>query len=346
MESEGYIRLDRNLLSSSLWSDGPLTACEAWIWLLLHAAYKTGGRYTRGELTVTRRQLEQEFGWGSHRVVRFLTDLEADGRIEYVRSADPHKPSTVRIVNWGVYQGDTDKIAMSDTDNDTDNDTDKIDVHDTDNDTDKKRRKHKENKHFSVVCDTDNDTDKIVCTDTDNDTDNDTDRSTDSDTTKEINNKKNITIISDDRVFDQSADADGVGEGGRKRPGSITQTIQAEFETVWADYPRKEGKANALRAFSKARKEGIPLADIHKGVKAYARKVAGTEKKYIKQGSTFFNGRCWQDEELEAYYDDAVQPSTEAKFTRHPIQVPSDITAAVQASIQRRLQREAKYGTR
>lgn len=70
------------------------------------------------------------------------------------------------------------------------------------------------------------------------------------------------------------------------------------FEEIWKLYPRKEGKKNAFSAFKRSIKSGSKEEDIRNGVIAYANHVEANriQKKFIKQGSTFFNGENWNDE--------------------------------------------------
>ena len=72
--------------------------------------------------------------------------------------------------------------------------------------------------------------------------------------------------------------------------------IESEFETLWKLYPRKEGKKNALAAYKRARKKGTTFEQVKDGVIAYAGVCTGRDPRYIKQGSTWFNGECWNDE--------------------------------------------------
>lgn len=70
----------------------------------------------------------------------------------------------------------------------------------------------------------------------------------------------------------------------------------SEFENLWKEYPRKQGKSQAFKAYVKARSTGAEFAQVQEGVKAYAEYVKNTEQRYIKQGSTWFSGQCWDDE--------------------------------------------------
>ena len=71
-----------------------------------------------------------------------------------------------------------------------------------------------------------------------------------------------------------------------------------EFDTIWARYPRHEGKQNALKSYIKARHEGVDMVTIKDAVEAYRRMCESErrDKRYIKQGSTWFNQRSWEDE--------------------------------------------------
>ena len=75
--------------------------------------------------------------------------------------------------------------------------------------------------------------------------------------------------------------------------------IEKEFESLWSLYPRKHGKANALKAYRKARK-GKPevYQVVEDGIKAYVAylKAKKTEPDYIAQGSTWFNQQRWLDD--------------------------------------------------
>lgn len=73
---------------------------------------------------------------------------------------------------------------------------------------------------------------------------------------------------------------------------------KAEFEEVWKEYPKKQGKANALKSYEKARKRGVDKQTILDGIFAYLDYIQAekTDFKYIKQGSTWFNQECWNDD--------------------------------------------------
>ncbi len=70
------------------------------------------------------------------------------------------------------------------------------------------------------------------------------------------------------------------------------------FESVWALYPKKQGKSNAYKSFEKAIKDGVSVEKIKQGVEDYIQYIekTNTQQKYIKQGSTWFNQKCWDDD--------------------------------------------------
>lgn len=72
----------------------------------------------------------------------------------------------------------------------------------------------------------------------------------------------------------------------------------AEFEDLWRQYPRKQGKAKALEAYKRARKAGVDKTTVSDGITRYNAQIKAnkTASKYIMQGSTWFNGKRWEDE--------------------------------------------------
>lgn len=74
--------------------------------------------------------------------------------------------------------------------------------------------------------------------------------------------------------------------------------ISCEFERLWKLYPRKIGKPKALKAYEKARKNGVTFEEVEQGIKAYCRQIEAqqTNTEYIKHGSTWFNNEGWKDE--------------------------------------------------
>lgn len=80
---------------------------------------------------------------------------------------------------------------------------------------------------------------------------------------------------------------------------SITnKELEEEFNIIWNIYPRKQGKANALKSYMKARKKGVTKETIYNGLQNYINyiKIEKIQSQFIKQGSTWFNQECWNDD--------------------------------------------------
>ena len=79
---------------------------------------------------------------------------------------------------------------------------------------------------------------------------------------------------------------------------STKQQLEEEFNFIWNEYPRKQGKANALKSYIKARKKGTTKEDVIDGLKNYLAYIQfeKVDPQYIKMGSTWFNQECWNDD--------------------------------------------------
>jgi hypothetical protein len=76
-----------------------------------------------------------------------------------------------------------------------------------------------------------------------------------------------------------------------------TQILKNEFEHLWNFYPKKQDKKRAMQSFLKARKE-VSLETIKSGLTNYVQyiQINNIEPQFIKNGSTWFNGQCWNDD--------------------------------------------------
>lgn len=74
--------------------------------------------------------------------------------------------------------------------------------------------------------------------------------------------------------------------------------INDDFESLWSLYPRKQGKTSALKSYKKAIKNGVDNQTILNGINNYLNyiRLEKIETQYIKQGSTWFNNNCWEDD--------------------------------------------------
>lgn len=74
--------------------------------------------------------------------------------------------------------------------------------------------------------------------------------------------------------------------------------LESRFSLLWKMYPNKKGKPKAFTAYKKAVKSGVTDKEIQTGIENYLAEinVKGTLKDYIKHGSTWFNGKGWEDD--------------------------------------------------
>ena len=82
----------------------------------------------------------------------------------------------------------------------------------------------------------------------------------------------------------------------KNKISNINNIYIKEFEEIWGKYPRKVGKDKALKSYIKARQSGTDYDIILNGVERYVKYCQGIDSQYIKHGSTWFNGSCWEDE--------------------------------------------------
>ena len=110
---------------------------------------------------------------------------------------------------------------------------------------------------------------------------------------KEIELEKELDIEKEENNRSSDDDPKPV----KKKSESKTK-IEQEFDTLWAEYPRKEGKKKAYLSYERARKHGTTFEQVKKGIEGYKAKIEKQkiENQYIKQGSTWFNGECWNDD--------------------------------------------------
>ena len=87
-------------------------------------------------------------------------------------------------------------------------------------------------------------------------------------------------------------------KGNKSKDNMSKQQLEQDFELLWNLYPRKEGKQKAFTAYKNVIKKGTTNKEIQDGIIAYSKQieVKETPREYVKQGSTFFNGNCWNDE--------------------------------------------------
>lgn len=110
-------------------------------------------------------------------------------------------------------------------------------------------------------------------------------------------NGDNVKAIPDSNTDIKTTDITAYVNTDNKESVKPSQ-IEKEFNIIWEAYPRKQGKANAFKAYEKARKKGTEYQAVLDGVYSYLTyiRVNKVEDRFIKQGSTWFNQQCWNDD--------------------------------------------------
>ena len=90
---------------------------------------------------------------------------------------------------------------------------------------------------------------------------------------------------------------DSAGTLKKNKPSQ--SQLEDDFEECWKIYPKKEGKAEAKRAYLKfAGKDPDLKQKVISGIKNYIEEIRITGKtyQYIQKGSTYFRNEHWNDE--------------------------------------------------
>ena len=104
------------------------------------------------------------------------------------------------------------------------------------------------------------------------------------------NSKTNVSVLDKNRI-----DKNRIEEDIDNNILSI-KDLESEFEEVWSIYPKKQGKANAFKAYVKARKSNVAKETIIQAIYNYIAYVDSIEWLNYKNGSTWFNQNCWNDD--------------------------------------------------
>lgn len=81
----------------------------------------------------------------------------------------------------------------------------------------------------------------------------------------------------------------------------LPSTTGEGFEQFWQAYPKREGRAAALREWATARGAGTPAALLLTGARQYARKCTGRETKWIASPANWLRGQRWLDNEPDRF---------------------------------------------
>ena len=85
-----------------------------------------------------------------------------------------------------------------------------------------------------------------------------------------------------------------MGRESKKTPSS-KPAASTDFDTFWAEYPRKVGKIAGKKAFDKAIKL-TTLEQLLQGVELLKRETAGKELEFIPHPASWLTAGRWDDE--------------------------------------------------
>lgn len=72
----------------------------------------------------------------------------------------------------------------------------------------------------------------------------------------------------------------------------------AEFDKIWAKYPRKERKQLGFKHYKAARRQGVTVEEIEAGLDRYLGHIERVrlDRQYIRSGGNWFRDHGWEDE--------------------------------------------------
>ncbi|MFG1313873.1 hypothetical protein [Xanthobacter autotrophicus] len=133
-------------------------------------------------------------------------------------------------------------------------------------------------------------------------------------------------IQGDNRKYISHSVEDGRGvppPGRRTEPAGAVQSeielssASGDFEQFWQAFPKREGRAAALREWTGARAAGVTASLLVTGAQQYARKCATREARWIAAPANWLRGQRWLDGELDRSAGSApAAPPPDDKITR------------------------------
>ena len=134
-----------------------------------------------------------------------------------------------------------------------------------------------------------------------------------------VEDRQNLKVLEETeetkRFLEKPIEPDKISKDKISKDNNISSNAKA-FESIWEDYPRKQGHKEAFAAFERSIKHGASIEDIHKGVLRYKEHIekCRIEKQYIKQGSTYFKQEAWND-----VYDDSAATAEPKKKSSYDL---------------------------
>lgn len=116
----GYVKIWRKMFDSEIQKHPELLS--VWVWILAHVSYKDTTITTKygdiqlqpGEMIVGRKKLSENFQISEMSIRTILKKLEKSKKLTIKTT---NKYSIIRVVNWGTYQSDEEKLTSTLTNN-------------------------------------------------------------------------------------------------------------------------------------------------------------------------------------------------------------------------------------
>ena len=117
----------------------------------------------------------------------------------------------------------------------------------------------------------------------------------------QIGEQRNEHQMNNDRTTSEqrvNTNKESNKENKENKVNTNTPKFSQEFQELWSLYPKKQGKASAEKKYVSARKNGTTFEEVKQGIDAYKEyiKARHIESQFIKQGSTFFSQKAWEDD--------------------------------------------------
>lgn len=121
------------------------------------------------------------------------------------------------------------------------------------------------------------------------------------------NVRMNAARSSEERSREQTEEGSSEVHPSRPRP-LLTRAFDDDFAALWDVYPRHKARADALKAYSARRNQGVTHDDLALAVKHYAAECdsEARDQQFVMYGATFFGPReRWRD-----YLEPPILPAT------------------------------------
>ena len=286
---DGCILLARKLFESDVWLKKPSAWGKIWIYILGRVNHSAKAGFNRGEGFFNFAEESRAIGYDVkyNSIMKFLIYAENSKMISKTKST---RGILIKVLNYAAYQ---DIVSYRRA-------------------PERNRNENEENAKSeetgSKTESGENKTEKGITGETSGGTDGKSAARQRQDRSETINNNDNNGRMEELKTKDIYPKSE------KPKPSFDLNTA---FIQCWAMYPRRLGRKAAEKHFRASVKTLDDLSDIKKSIQNYSRQIQenGTEMRYVKMGSTFFNN--WQDYvELYANEKPKLTPAQQSAVDR------------------------------